>query len=85
MVIPPSSPAPFLIARSMLSEGILDCFALRMSVLSLGLNSGSFPPSRAAKEISLLITLKILPLLASTAALCLLVVAHLLCPDMRKI
>jgi hypothetical protein len=33
----------------------------------------------------LLITLKILPLLASTAALCLLVVAHLLCPDMRKI
>ena len=85
MVTPPSSPAPFFIARSILSAGMLACFAFVIKVLSLGLNSGSLPPSLVAKDISLLITLNILPRLASTAALCLLVVAHLLCPAMIKI
>ena len=70
-------------ARSILSDGMLACLAFKTRVRSLGLNSASLPPSRVAKDISLLITLKILPRLASMAALCLLVVAHLLCPDMN--
>lgn len=82
MVAPGSSPVPFLIARSMLSEGMLAALAAAMIVRRLGLNSGSPPPLLAQMVSSLPSMLNFLPRLASMAALCLLVVAHLLCPDM---
>src|SRR5690606_11952265 len=77
-----SSPVPFLIARSMLSFGMFAALALAMKVRSRGLNWGS-PPFRAASVISFAIALKIFPRFASIAALCRLVVAHLLCPDIQ--
>ena len=79
---PPSSPVPFLIARSMLSLGMFAARALIITVLRRGLESGSPPPIRAAIEISLINFVKILPRFASANPLACLIVAHLLCPDM---
>ncbi len=52
-----------------------------MASLSLGLASGSPPPSLAAIEIYFISFVNSLPLLASAAPFFLFIVDHLLCPD----
>ena len=75
---PGSSPVPFLIALSTLSAGMLAAFAFWITMRRRAFVDGSPPPSLAASVRSLLRALNILPFLASIAALCLFVVAHLL-------
>src|SRR5690348_4174106 len=65
----------------MLSAGMFSAFAARMAVRRRGLASGSPPPMRAATVISLIILVKILPRLASSAPFLCLIVAHFECPD----
>src|SRR6186713_3335872 len=65
----------------MLSAGMLTLLALSMIVLSLGLPSGSPPPMRAATVISLIMLVKILPRLASSAPFLCLILCHFECPD----
>jgi hypothetical protein len=62
---PSKVPAPFLIARSILSAGILHALAFSTAFLSLGLDSISPPPILDETVISLIILVNILPLFAS--------------------
>src|SRR4030095_12631474 len=79
---PSSSPVPRRMARLMLSEGMLCCFASAMHVRSRGFMSGSPPPLRAAIVSSLMMRVKILPRFASAAPFLCLIVCHLEWPDM---
>src|SRR6185437_688626 len=72
-----------MMARLMLSAGMLTAFAATMAVRRRALASGS-PPLRAAIMISLIKRVNALPRLASRAAFLCLIVAHLLCPDIGK-
>src|SRR5581483_630982 len=80
---PSSSPVPRMMARLMLSAGILTALAAVIAVRKRGLASGS-PPPRAAIMISLIKRVNTLPRLASRAAFLCLMVAHLLCPDIEN-
>src|SRR5437764_15454790 len=73
-----------MMARLILSAGILTAFAATIAVRSRGLASGS-PPPRAAIMISLIRRVNALPRLASRAAFLCLIVAHLLCPDIENL
>src|SRR4029434_8015699 len=75
-----SSPVPRLIARSMLSLGMLWARAASIALRRRGLPFGSPPPLFAARVISFDNLLKILPRLASIAPLKRLTFDHLLCP-----
>ena len=79
MVSPP--PVPLLMARSMLSLGMLAARHLSSTMRRRGFMPGSPPAILAAMVISLLSLAKILPRLASIAPLKCLTLAHLLCPD----
>src|SRR5579862_6019300 len=81
---PSSSPVPRMMARLMLSEGMLTALAAVMAVRRRALVSGS-PPLRAAMLISLMRRVNTFPRLASVAAFLCLMVAHLECPDMQSI
>src|SRR4051794_7333312 len=72
-----------MMARLILSDGMLTALAAIMAVRRRGLPSGS-PPFRAAIMISLMSRVNALPRFASVAAFLCLMVAHLLCPDMKK-
>src|SRR4029077_10533280 len=74
------SPVPRLIARSILSFGMLWARAARVALRRRGLALGSPPPVFAARVISFDNLLKILPRLASIAPLKRLTFDHLLCP-----
>src|SRR5216683_4531417 len=75
-----SSPVPRLIARSMLSFGMLCERAVKIALRSRGFAAGSPPPVFAAMLISLESLLKRLPRFASIAPLNRLTFDHLLCP-----
>src|SRR5579871_4324436 len=77
----PVSPAPFAIARSMLSFGIEYDFAFSIAFCSARLLAGSPPPSFAATMIERASFEKSLPRLASAAPFLCLIDDHLLCPD----
>ena len=64
---PPSSPVPFLIARSIVSLGMLESRALSIALRRRGLPLGS-PPPRAATVTSLMSFVQPLDFLASEAA-----------------
>src|SRR5439155_26738426 len=81
-VAPSSSPVPRLMARSMLSFGMLFAFASATAARRRGLPSASPPPSRAAMVISLMMRVKTFPRFASGAPFLCLMVLHLLWPDM---
>src|SRR3954466_7092393 len=70
-------------ARSMLSVGMLEAFAVVTAVRRRGLALMSPPPIFAATVISLISLVKILPRLASFAAFLCLIVLHFEWPDMR--
>src|SRR2546426_5817209 len=76
---------PFLIAFSMLSFGMLEAFAARITVRRRGFPSGSPPPTRAATVISLISLVNTLPRLASAAPFLCLMVCHFECPDMEPL
>src|SRR5687767_8250934 len=71
-------------ARLMFSAGMFAAFASAMIVRSRGFMSGSPPPPRAATVSSLMIRVKILPRLASSAPFLCLIDAHFEWPDMGK-
>src|SRR5579875_2817347 len=73
-----------MIARLMLSAGILTALAAATAVRNRAFASGS-PPLRAAIMISLIKRVNTLPRLASRAAFLCLMVAHLLCPDIQNL
>src|SRR5580658_1997841 len=75
-----SPPAPRLMARSILSLGMLAARHLSNTMRKRGFTPGSPPASLAAMKISLLNLAKILARLASTAPLKCFTLAHLLCP-----
>src|SRR5438105_15542546 len=77
------SPVPRLIARSMLSFGMLWARAERMALRSRALPFGSPPPVLAAMVSSRESLLKSAPRFVSSAPLKRLTFDHLLCPDMR--
>src|SRR3954449_10495026 len=77
-----SVPAPFAIARSMLSFGIEAAFAFSTAFWSARFPAGSGPPSFAATMIARVSLEKSLPRFASTAPFLCLIDDHLLCPDM---
>ena len=70
-------------ARSMLSLGMLAPLAFCTASRSRGLASGSGPLIRAATVTSLMILVNTFPRFASSAPFLRLIVAHLLCPDIR--
>src|SRR5688500_12231896 len=72
-----------MMARLMLSAGMLTPFAASTAVRRRGFASGS-PPLRAAIMISLMMRVNVFPRLASRAAFLCLMVAHLECPDMDE-
>src|SRR3954447_17339062 len=76
-----SVPAPFAIARSMLSFGIEAAFAFSTAFWSARLPAGSGPPSFAATMIARVSFEKSLPRFASAAPFLCLIDDHLLCPD----
>src|ERR1700683_4335054 len=76
-----SPPAPRLMARSILSLGMLAARHLSNTMRKRGFMEGSPPASLTAMAISLLNLAKILARLASTAPLKCFTLAHLLCPD----
>src|SRR3954452_22207184 len=76
-----SVPAPFGIARSMLSFGIDAAFAFSTAFWSARLPAGSGPPSFAATMIARVSFEKSFPRLASAAPFLCLIDDHLLCPD----
>src|SRR5258708_4539405 len=82
---PGSSPVPLRIARLMLSAGMFAAFASAITVRRRGFMSGSPPPLRAATVNSLMIRVKILPRLASSAPFLCLIDAHFEWPDMVEI
>src|SRR6202044_879358 len=71
-----------MMARLMLSAGMLAAFASVTALRRRGFISGSPPPLRAAIIISLIMRVNAFPRLASVAAFLCLMVAHLECPDM---
>jgi hypothetical protein len=71
-----------LIARSIVSFGMLLSVALSIASRRRGFIDGSPPPRRAATVISLIRRVKILPRFASAAAFLCLMFAHLLWPAM---
>src|SRR3990172_13020997 len=77
-----SSPVPRRTARSMFSFGMLAARARSTARRRPKFDSGSPPPSRAARAISRARRVKMLPRLASLAAFLRLMVDHLECPDM---
>src|SRR5215471_11306573 len=77
-----SVPAPFAIARSMLSFGIEYERAFSIAFWSARLPPGSPPPSFAATMIARESLEKSLPRFASAAPFLCLIDDHLLCPDM---
>src|SRR5205807_1305299 len=83
-VTPSSSPVPRLMARSMLSFGMLLAFASAMAARRRGLPLTSPPPMRAATVISLRMRVKTLPRFASAAPFLCLMVDHLLWPDIGE-
>src|SRR5687768_18619128 len=72
-------------ARLMFSAGMFAAFASAIIVRSRGFMSGSPPPPRAATVNSLMMRVKILPRLASSAPFLCLIDAHFEWPDMGKI
>src|SRR5690554_7626528 len=80
MASPSALPAPRSMARCTVSLGMLLESALSTAVRRRGLSAGSGPPSRAATVSSRISLLKILPRLASWAALRCLILDHLLWP-----
>src|SRR5215210_4932160 len=82
---PAPAPVPRSIARWMLSFGIEASRAFWTAVASVGLPSGSPPPSRAATVIARASLVNCLPRLASVAAFLCLIADHLECPDMALI
>src|SRR5580658_9191586 len=75
-----SPPAPRLIARSILSLGMLAARHLSKTMRKRGFMEGSLPANLTAMAISLPSLAKILARLASTAPLKCFTLAHLLCP-----
>src|SRR5881275_919829 len=74
---------PRFMARSIVSLGIFCAFASEIALRSRAFESGSpEPPVFVATVISLIIFVKILPRLASSAPFLCLIVCHLECPDM---
>src|SRR5258708_34674502 len=72
-------------ARLMLSAGMFAALASAMTVRRRGFMSGSPPPLRAATVNSLMIRVKILPRLASSAPFLCLIDAHFEWPDIAEI
>src|SRR5258708_27942117 len=72
-------------ARLMLSAGMFAALASAMRVRRRGFMSGSPPPLRAATVNSLMIRVKILPRLASSAPFLCLIDAHFEWPDIAEI
>jgi hypothetical protein len=64
----------------MFAKGMLAALALSIASLSEKFISGSAPP-RAAMAMALPSLVNVAPLAASLAPFCLLMVDHLLCPD----
>src|SRR5438105_4993675 len=81
---PGSSPVPRRIARLMFSAGMFAALASAMIVRRRGFMSGSPPPPRAATVNSLMMRVKILPRLASSAPFLCLIDAHFEWPDMPE-
>src|SRR6187402_356932 len=79
------SPAPFAIARSMLSFGIEYERAFSIAFWRARFDPGSEPPSFAATMIARDSFEKSLPRFASAAPFLCLIVDHLLCPDTRRL
>src|SRR4029077_15264425 len=79
------SPAPFAIARSMLSFGIEYDRALSTAFWRAALLAGAPPPSLAATMIDRASLVKSLPRFASAAPFLCLIDDHLLCPDKRNL
>src|SRR2546430_10303659 len=82
--MPGSSPVPLRIARLMLSAGMFAALASAITVRRRGFMSRSPPPLRAATVNSLMMRVKILPRLASSAPFLCLMDAHFECPDMPE-
>src|SRR5579885_3840984 len=72
-------------ARSIFSLGMFSFLAAAIAVRSLGLVSGSPPPTRDAIVISRISLVKMRPRLASVAAFLCLIVAHFECPDISRL
>ena len=72
---------PLAIARSMLSLGIEASRAFWTALASVGLESGSPPPSRAATVIARASLVNCCPRRESTIAFLCLIEAHFECPD----
>src|SRR5438477_6779697 len=68
----------------MFSAGMFAALASAMIVRRRGFMSGSPPPPRAATVNSLMMRVKILPRLASSAPFLCLIDAHFECPDMEE-
>src|SRR5438105_745954 len=81
---PGSSPVPRRIARLMFSAGMFAALASPMIVRRRGFMSGSPPPPRAATVNSLMMRVKILPRLASSAPFLGLIDAHFEWPDIAE-
>src|SRR6218665_2152713 len=79
----PVSPAPRLIARSMLSLGTEVFLAFCTASTSVGLPERSAPPSFAATSMFLMSFANDLARRESMIAFLCLVVAHLECPDIK--
>ena len=75
---PSSSPVPFLIAREMLSLGMLTALAARIAARRREFPSGSPPPIFAAVMISRVILVNALPRRASAFPFLCLIELHLL-------
>src|SRR2546428_13435781 len=79
------SPAPFAIARSMLSFGIEYERAFSTAFCRARLPAGAGPPSFAATMMARESFEKSLPRLASAAPFLCLIDDHLLCPDTHRL
>src|SRR5919106_3423467 len=84
-MLPSSSPVPFLMARSMLSLGMLTAFAASIAVRSRGLPPGSPPPLLAATVISRMTLVQEEARRASVTAFLRLICFHLLWPAMAEL
>src|SRR5436190_15165208 len=76
---------PFLMARSMVSVGMLWPRAVSMAVRSRGLPLGSPPPSRAEMVISRITLVQTLDFFESEASFLCLILDHRLWPDMPAV
>src|SRR5919108_1778391 len=84
-MLPASSPVPFLMARSILSLGMLTAFAASIAVRSRGLPPGSPPPLLAATVISRMTLVQEEARRASVTAFLRLICFHLLWPAMAEL